>query len=154
MRPIKFRIWNKKKKRWHQGSTDEKSRRLSTDAISLFGEIITFGEILLDQKTDKMVGLKELNDLVALQFTGLLDKNGKEIYEGDIVRCDKQEWYRTDRSMGRDVVGKPEYQEEVIWEFEMLTMRQNDYPQYWTVIGNIYENPELLLNKAKPEEGK
>lgn len=94
------------------------------------------------------------NARVALQFTGLLDKNGKEIYEGDIVRCDKQEWYRTDRSMGRDVVGKPEYQEEVIWEFEMLTMRQNDYPQYWTVIGNIYENPELLLNKAKPEEGK
>ena len=61
-RNIKFRVWNNETKAWIYGPGQE---------VNLFGEIIF---------------LADLNDCVALQFTGLLDKNKKEIYEGDRIR--------------------------------------------------------------------
>ena len=79
-----------------------------------------------------------------MQFTGLTDKNGKEIFEGDVVRCDKEEWYKTDLFVGKDITKKPEHYEVVKWDFSLLDMRKNDYPTYWEIVGNIHENPELL----------
>ena len=65
----------------------------------------------------------EMDKIELLQFTGLLDKNGKEIYEGDIVRReDSLNWI-------------------VKWEgqgFEPIELEK------WEIIGNIHENPELL----------
>lgn len=76
---------------------------------------------------------------IVMQYTGLKDKNGKEIHEGDIV---------VDHS---DVDDKRRYQ--IIWEnagFEMQTkylMRMLRIGDFLEVIGNIYENPELLGSK-------
>lgn len=90
-----------------------------------------------------------------MQYTGLKDKNGKEIYEGDIVRKVPDEWMsKTDDSISlKDFlisianIGLVEYSTA---EFILTNKKYRDkiYDGYGhgsiEVIGNIYENPELL----------
>lgn len=77
---------------------------------------------------------------ILLQFTGLLDKNGKEIYEGDIVRISK-------RVKMPQIVGYIE--DEACFGFvydsgePMRNINPSEIPLL-EVIGNLYENPELL----------
>lgn len=125
MREIKFRAWNKKKKRMIDVSLlDIKNRCI----YSWIGE--------------HEEGYFE-DDFELMQYTGLKDKNGVEIYEGDIIR-------RND-----------EYNEKVTWgEGEdsdswvtICVDNGNDFLLYPTddseVIGNIYENPELMTKMSK-----
>ncbi len=65
------------------------------------------------------------------QFTGLTDKNGKKIFEGDIIKWDAEEW-------------GAEYCEPVVWDYSFFGVRQNDWQHFCEVIGNIHDNPELL----------
>jgi len=76
-----------------------------------------------------------------MQYTGLKDKNGKEIYEGDIVRAWIDMGPAGEQPMTHAVVIDP-------WgcSLQEWTYKESGYlPE---VIGNIYENPELLKEKA------
>jgi uncharacterized phage protein (TIGR01671 family) len=83
-------------------------------------------------------------DYELMQFTGLLDKNGKEIYEGDIVKLGTIETEEEDRTT---------FTERILFDKGQFRTTHYGFPVHsWAcndkcfieVIGNIYENPELL----------
>jgi hypothetical protein len=81
-------------------------------------------------------GDSERSDTIVMQFTGLKDNKGKEIYEGDIVKLPSEAPFRTWKLPESGIC-------EVKW------MKYNIYPfdfcnaEDLEVIGNIYENPDL-----------
>ena len=79
-----------------------------------------------------------------MQYTGLHDKNGKEIYEGDILLA--QDFGQPKRAIafvkyqGSGFV--PHKHKSTVW-YEWCPIK-NEEGSSWEVIGNIYDNPELL----------
>lgn len=95
-----------------------------------------------DLSQHPMYWADKLQDGERLLFTGLKDKDGTEIYEGNILHINKA-------FNGVDIFGK------VYWKgagFAMITKRGSDTSQgyfeivtpYTKIIGNIYENPESM----------
>lgn len=110
-RPIKFRAWDGEK-------------------------MIPFGLWDLDSGTVLVGDFPHITDYPIMQFTGLLDKHDKPIYEGDIVMA----WFDLGPA-GEDI-----YTVEVkITPFgpnlEQWAFEENRLPE---VIGNIHENKDLL----------
>jgi hypothetical protein len=127
-RLIKFRIWNNKTSEWVHGPGKE---------VNLFGEMILLGGFM------KNIPLTDWDDCVILQFTGLKDSTGVEIYEGDI--CD-----------AGMVIGPIEF---IIGSFSLgsnplieflpsnICVFSPEFDPSWIdvkVIGNIFENKELI----------
>lgn len=86
------------------------------------------------------------------QFTGLYDKNGKEIYEGDIVSYNRTiQNYDDDDILNPRYYKTPQYEtksfkSDVKYMYNSFTIMDNSKWNDLQVIGNIYENPELLTD--------
>lgn len=82
------------------------------------------------------------NDLSLMQSTGLTDKNGKEIFGGDILKVtDKYSWLEVvsfSEKKAMFVSKEIGFPESPLWELFNTVLFKIE------IIGNIYENPELL----------
>ena len=140
MREVEFKAWDRVNKKWVE----------MTDKITVFGEE---GFIW-----DFIISFSAYNSLVlsaddfgfnVVQYTGLKDKNGKKIFEGDIIKTDYANGYM------KDEVFVCEWDSEFgCWQFNGrydnkfgdwvdCSLGGGSYPEM-IVAGNIYENPELL----------
>ena len=122
-REIKFRAWIKDKKKMVYGK-DATSSAHFTDSFKY-----------------------RKNEVELMQYTGLKDKNGKEIFEGDILRDTDSEIYYVDFIRGCFYL-RTNYKSfpHLGWA-EWLPMCEIDRlanPVDFEIIGNIYENPDLL----------
>nr|DAO63598.1 MAG TPA: YopX protein [Caudoviricetes sp.] len=85
------------------------------------------------------------DEVILMQSTGLIDRNGVEIFEGDIVKVTNHPFQKKEDSAGIEIDG--DYL--IGWSDHNLTWLAGDLllyqlKPYIEVIGNIYENPELL----------
>lgn len=129
MRDIKLRAWDKKNKRWYRTELEWK-------------EFSVFGELMYS-------GLPDMNILPHLElqlYSGVEDKNGKEVCEGDI----HSERNNIDGTM-TDIYMPVVFDNGAFWIDESfnkdgsslyLLCEYNDAPL--NIVGNIHENPELL----------
>lgn len=120
MREIKFRLWCKNKNDWESNDW-----AILPDGSLV--EIKSNGVIPISNKTHRL-----------MQYTGLKDKNGKEIYEGDIVRTKRESKIKGYVTMYQGCWCICHY-----YTYYKLFYSFADAEPI-EVIGNIYENPELL----------
>jgi len=157
MRKIKFRAWDIIQKTMHYGS--KKPYMYLTNSERLIGIGCDLDPSLYhdtNRSFDK--------EIILMQYTGLKDKNGKEIYEGDIVVKKGYIWFDNNKPNYRGVV------EWIFCQWQVMTYSINkeksgmsdginrglneygwedEKKSDWEVIGNKYENPDLLKKEKK-----
>ena len=140
-REIKFRAWDKNKKEYHYFGFNDMCGYEELEMVemcegqNISGVYLRDGFHFSTNTNDRNGELCPFMDIQ--QFTGLLDKNGKEIYEGDIVRATFSDSCFPNKEQSMDIVVK--YGENGLHNCPQVS-------EYLWVIGNIYENPELLSN--------
>lgn len=128
MKQLKFKIWDKKECKWFEPIYKAYEGELLDLSITLSGELLmrTIDEPAIHESMFKY-------RFEIVQFTGLYDKNGKEIYEGDIIDSTMRFCnYGTVIFNNGKFVSYVENCENV----DLCNLVNID------VIGNIYENPE------------
>lgn len=132
-REIKFRAWLKEQRIMISNPSNIEFRGSYSGSVSVYWEIDHYGT--------RDGGVYLDNNIIITQFSGLKDKNGKEIYEGDIVF---DETYRINYICGfRDgmfCLNSKDRREILPDEFIKDGMS-------FEIIGNIFENPKLIDNK-------
>lgn len=119
----KFRAWH-----------NELCRMMSIS--DMWFNVDSLGEIGLNDAVMNDYITVSPNEINLMQSTGLKDKNGKEIFEGDVVSIDTDEF---------DLLFV-KYESGIYWlmDDEECVEHLSDYYKYVSIVGNIYENPELL----------
>ena len=121
MREIKFRAWHKEEK--------------------IIGEVlgidILHKEIFFSNEDVDCYEHTDFKNIELMQYTGLKDKNNKEIYEGDIVTLHNSKYKVIFLNEEARFVLRDD-------EFEYEIPFTNNNNKRMEIIGNIYENPELL----------
>ena len=132
MREFKFRAWDTKKK---------KMINLAKANISMHPED---GSLF----TDSIGRFDVTKNFELMQYTGLKDKNNKEVYEGDIVlfygdytTALKCGWHTGIVTWNQDLLRYDLVAKDKVWSIGDET---DEFKYKSEVLGNIYENPELI----------
>ncbi len=129
----KFRAWD----------TTNKEMFKDTFAITESGQVVTVEQGFVTDTPEYVF----VDNLVVMQSTGLVDKNGMEIFEGDIVTDgDVASDIKYHQTLGFYMIGKygfsvPFGQGVDVEYFEEFA---DHVSKIFEVVGNVYENPELL----------
>lgn len=112
----------------------------------VFKEMVQVNALVLDEQVVKVtykngnVAKEDMKEYELMQSTGLFDRNGKEVFVGDIVKCT--------RGCHHEVYLEKEYGGSFIGGMPAIYLKGLLSGYAWTedeeIIGNIYENPELL----------
>jgi uncharacterized phage protein (TIGR01671 family) len=136
MREMKFRCWDGEKMWYPETLSNDNSDTYFTFFNKKEG---TIGWGLYDRAFENRICSGEYDYI--MQFTGLKDKNGKKIYEGDIV------WLLNIDKNGTDDLGEIKFDNGSFW-FQGKWFTTHDWHFYNNsqkeILGNIYENPNLI----------
>jgi uncharacterized phage protein (TIGR01671 family) len=126
MRDIKFRAWDPVEKKMYEPDFIDNKNMCPVNFAGGYWED----------------GLEVENNHILMQYTGLKGKNGVEIYEGDILS--RKDWgmgggHDPEERYEVGLINDYIYEEEQLWHFKVHL-----WGEWCEVIGNIYENPDLL----------
>lgn len=141
-REIKFRVWDKSYKQF----LNENCLYIKCNGKSFCGEPGLTGY------TTNLYSIQNSDSYVVQQFTGLYDKNGKEIYEGDILEYNKFLGFKNDSSVFSASYSQVIFNngsfcaDKIIYGVIGSGNLSNSCCHFWRfkITGNIFENPELL----------